>query len=213
MADNFRTKIAKARKEGFSDEEIRSYLKTSPQVTKALKEGLTEQDVWEHFGLGEVAKANAEGVSNFDKITTELGRGAKLVGGGLAKGAAASVGLVGDIANLSSKYIVPHMPEMLQPYIDTSNPYPTSASMIGRVNDLGLGGPAPEGTGEQYLSAAAQGVGSAVPLLLTGGGAGANLLAGGMGGMGAQAGLEMFPDSKLAPLVASWSSTCAKSPP
>lgn len=83
-------------------------------------------------------------------------------------------------------------------------PLPTSSQIQAPTNALGLtNNPslAPQSKGEAFAQAGAGGLGSALPVLATGGAALPIMLSGIGGGLGAEAGHEMSPNSPAAPII------------
>lgn len=83
-------------------------------------------------------------------------------------------------------------------------PLPTSSQIQAPTNALGLtNNPslAPQSRGEAFAQAGAGGLGSALPVLATGGAALPIMLSGIGGGLGSEAGHEMSPNSPAAPII------------
>lgn len=192
---SFQEKIAKAQAEGVSDSEIRSFLEESPEVKQAIKAGASMEEIWDHLGLGSASPERGLGES--------LQRGRAIGAGALLKGGAAVLGLPGTIESLGNSFLPAALTRPLgSPEGTPPNQFlPTVEETMGWVDQLGLGGPTPETTTENYLAAGGQGAGAALATLPLGGPVIPAIASGISGGLAAEAASEAFPKSKWAPLV------------
>lgn len=216
---NFDAKAAKAA--GYSDEEI---AKVQQGISAAKTAGYSDQEIQEFLG-GAPSTSSAPQTSppssqgqippvpaSTPPLTqappsflSTLGREATIAGAGLVQGVHSSLALPGQLIGLGEKYLpspssLEFKPPELANLFANKNPDPSLSTPFDSRNL----GPTPEGTGENLLSAGAQGLGAAALTLPLGGyGAMARTLGAGIGGgLSGEAAKEFFPNSTVAPVVA-----------
>lgn len=196
--------LAEARRAGYSDDEIRAFLLNQEGVSDARKAGYSDEDILAHFGFGAETPPQMEGP----------GRLPAMAASGLAKGAVSTLGLPGEAIDLGNKYLPNWLTRPIFSVDDSgfhlfpdeapTNFLPTVSQVTDATKALGLTDRAdlePQNEGEKYLRAGAEGAGSAVPFLASGGAALPLLAAGTAGGLGAEGAHELLPDSDIAPVV------------
>lgn len=198
--------ISAARKEGYSNAEIRQFLGQSPQYQQATGAGYSSEEVWNHLGLN-------------DQLTTgvqlggvDIGREAALAGSNAAAGAATTLGIPGDLESMARQYIpgVQGLEDAAGRALGDSPGgqfFPTSEELTHSTNQLGATNRpdlAPQNFAEDKLSAISQGVGSALPIAMVAPQAAGSIIASGAGGgLGANLGAELTPGSPVGPFLGS----------
>lgn len=135
-----------------------------------------------------------------------------IAGSSALAGAAQTLGIPGDLEAWGASHLPPALTRTnaFNPASPTQTVgLPTSAQLTGLTDSTGLTnrpdlapgqGANPET--ERLLAATASGVGSAAPMLLTGGAALPTLLTGGASGLAGEGAHELFPGSQAAPIAA-----------
>lgn len=183
-----------ARRDGYSEDEIKQFLLSQPGVSDAESAGYSPEEILSHFGYAPP--------TTLQNIANKGVRGLEIAAGGVAKGLAATAGLPGTLEAVAREHgMLPEVPAGSGPsgVVHNLMNLPTSQDL---VNALGsFAGPEPRSTAEKYISGAAQGIGGTLPLLPVVGPT-AVLLGGAGSGAAAEAAHEMFPESTVAPLAA-----------
>lgn len=183
--------FAEARKEalakGYTDDEIRSHLMSSPQWKEAKAGGFSDSDILQHLGMLDVGE--------------QIGRKLNVAGSAIAEGLASVPGIPGDIENLANKVGSRYLPSWAASGDSEGTVFPTSSETVQMAHALGLPqGPVPQGTLESYMSGI--GKGTAAAAVLPGGTLARRLAAGASGAAAGEAAHQLMPDSEWAPIIA-----------
>lgn len=218
-------RIEAARAAGFSDDQIRSRITLAPEFAEAKAKGFSDEQIFSHLGF-ESTKANAQGKAAGNNaaqakpqgndasassplVSNPLVRYPAMVGSGITKGVAKGVGLLGDLEGAGLALGERFLPEwMTRPIAggekEAGRLLPNSNELTRLTAKAGLTDVselAPQGRGEHMLNAGSEGLGSAVPFLLSPGSKVVTLAAGAAGGLGGEVAHEMFPKSEVAPII------------
>lgn len=184
---SLKDKIAEARAAGYSDEEIFAKLLQTPQGQEALKNGYSESDLREYFGLGgEAAPQDPNPVT----------RNAKIAVRGLAHGAAQMLDLPADMMAFGNSLLPP---DWHNPGVDSLLASDGFADLVRKSGMVEFPEAQPQNAGERLNESVSTGVGASLPLLPAG--PGAALLTGVGSGAGEFVANELLPGNPWAQLA------------
>jgi hypothetical protein len=171
-------KIAQARAAGYSDDEIFAMIAKTSQGKEALASGASPDEIRGHFGLS-VAPVDAS-----SQDPNPVTRTAKMVGGGLVRGAAAMADLPGTLIH-GANSLLPEGMRFRLPEGDTFSDLARKGGLTDRADAK------PANAGERAIDSISTGVGASLPFAL--GGPAAAILSGAGSGAGEWAANELLP--------------------
>lgn len=206
---SLQSQIEQARSAGYSEEEIKAYLKNSPEFKQANESGYSPNEIWQHLGFEpdpEQAFTSPIELPGGAQVPGQVARYPLLAASGALKGAEQTIGLPGTIRD----FLVSKFPQQMAG-VETAlsgsplsflNVMSSGAEITGASQQLGLTDRPdliPQNSTERFVSGAGEGAGSALPLLpLAGVGA---LVSGAAGGLGATLGGELTHGNPYAELA------------
>lgn len=201
--------IIEARKQGYSNSDLRQYLTQSPQYQQAIGAGYSPDEVWNELGLQDQLATPLQIPTPMGNI--DLGREGLLFGSSALQGAASLLGTPGNLEQLAQQipYVGPalqslesHVPQATGSTAQTI--FPTSQDMMNFFGPLDTS-PAlvPQGFAENKLAALGQGVGAGALMAAMGAPPVPALTSSIGGSLGANVGAEITPDSVTGPVVGS----------